>query len=287
MGNYLVYGEYPDSDDDHPTLFLPSGVIRGKNLAQVEALDAAKITESVTHSWYEYAGGNETALHPAKGETRPKYTGPKPPYERLDTGREIQLAQVSALRRRADGGRAAGADARRLRTGHTAVKSAVDHVLKKLGVGPEALFSTLGRIAARAIETRLLAEKMGDWVEELSGNMGKGDLRIHDNSKWDPSTWPKDARGAGFHEAPRGALGHWVEISAVPSATTSASSPAPGTRDRATLGASADLMSKQSSVHLWPIPSSLSKSSERSIRSIPAWPAASTCSIRRGASSPA
>jgi [NiFe] hydrogenase large subunit/hydrogenase large subunit len=42
--------------------------------------------------------------------------------------------------------------------------------------------------------------------------MGSGELRIHDNSKWDPSTWPADATGAGFHEAPRGALGHWVHI---------------------------------------------------------------------------
>ena len=85
-------------------------------------------------------------------------------------------------------------------------------MLKKLGVGPEALFSTLGRVAARGIETQVLAEKMDDWVDALAANMGRGDLRIHDNSKWDPSTWPADATGAGFHEAPRGALGHWVHI---------------------------------------------------------------------------
>ncbi|MGZ8830377.1 MAG: nickel-dependent hydrogenase large subunit, partial [Thermoanaerobaculia bacterium] len=65
---------------------------------------------------------------------------------------------------------------------------------------------------ARRIETLVLAEKIGDWLDELAANMARRDLRIHDNSKWEPSTWPHDAIGAGFHEAPRGALGHWVHI---------------------------------------------------------------------------
>jgi [NiFe] hydrogenase large subunit/hydrogenase large subunit len=97
-------------------------------------------------------------------------------------------------------------------SGHARVKELVGFVLGKLGVGPAALFSTLGRIAARAIETQVLAEKMGDWLAGLAANMAQGDTRIHDGSKWDPSTWPAEATGAGFHEAPRGALGHWVQI---------------------------------------------------------------------------
>jgi [NiFe] hydrogenase large subunit/hydrogenase large subunit len=92
------------------------------------------------------------------------------------------------------------------------VKELVGLVLQKLNVGPEALFSTLGRVAARAIETLVLAEKQGEWLDQLAANMGRHDLRIHDNSKWDPNSWPAEASGAGFHEAPRGALGHWVHI---------------------------------------------------------------------------
>jgi len=53
---------------------------------------------------------------------------------------------------------------------------------------------------------------MGDWLDELAANMANRELRIHDNSKWEPSSWPKECMGAGFHEAPRGALGHWVQI---------------------------------------------------------------------------
>jgi Ni,Fe-hydrogenase I large subunit len=97
-------------------------------------------------------------------------------------------------------------------SGHPGVKPLVDSVLKALNVGPDALFSTLGRVAARGIETQVLAEKMGEWVDALGANMAAGDLSIHDNSKWEPATWPADAMGAGFHEAPRGALGHWVSI---------------------------------------------------------------------------
>ncbi len=96
--------------------------------------------------------------------------------------------------------------------GHERVQELVGLVLGKLEVGPEALFSTLGRVAARGIETLLLAEKMEGWLDELASNMGAGDLRIHDNSKWSPETWPEECSGAGLHEAPRGALGHWVHI---------------------------------------------------------------------------
>jgi [NiFe] hydrogenase large subunit/hydrogenase large subunit len=212
VGNFLAYGEYPEGDGPKPALFLPSGVIRGKDLSKVEPFDPSKVTEHVKHSWYEYAAGDEAALHPSKGETRPKYTGPKPPYQRLDTA-----AKYSWLKSpRYDGlPMEVGPLARMLMaygSGHPRVKELVGAVLGTLGVGPAALFSTLGRIAARAIETQVLVEKMGDWVAELAANMARRDYRIHDGSKWDPSSWPAEATGAGFHEAPRGALGHWVHI---------------------------------------------------------------------------
>jgi hydrogenase large subunit len=212
VGNYLVYGEYPMTEGKQAPKYIPSGVIRGRNLARVEPFDPSKITEQVKHSWYAYEGGDEAALHPAVGETRPTYTGPKPPFDRLDTN-----AKYSWLKSpRYDGvPMEVGPLARMLvsyASGHERVKQLVDGALAKLGVGPEVLFSTLGRVAARGIETQLLVEKIGDWVDELAANMGRGELRIHDNDKWDPSSWPKDAMGAGFHEAPRGALGHWVHV---------------------------------------------------------------------------
>jgi hydrogenase large subunit len=97
-------------------------------------------------------------------------------------------------------------------SGHKDVQAAVNGVLAKLGAPATALFSTLGRIAARAIETQIMVRQLKGWVADLDRHMSHGELRIHAGEKWDPDTWPKNARGFGFHEAPRGALGHWVEI---------------------------------------------------------------------------
>jgi [NiFe] hydrogenase large subunit/hydrogenase large subunit len=212
VGNYLVYGEYPDADGANAPLFLPSGVIRGRDLGALQDFDPGRVSEFVTHSWYQYEQGDGVGLHPFEGETKPNYTGPQPPYERLHTDSKYSWLKSP----RYDGEpMEVGPLARMLvahARGHARVRELVGAVLAKLGVGPEALFSTLGRVAARGIETQVLVEKLSDWLDALEGNMGRGELAIHDNAKWDPASWPADATGAGFHEAPRGALGHWVHI---------------------------------------------------------------------------
>jgi Ni,Fe-hydrogenase I large subunit len=97
-------------------------------------------------------------------------------------------------------------------SGQEVVQNTVNSVLDTLGVGPEVLFSTLGRIAARCIETVILSQQLVTWTEELAANMASGDLRIHNGDRWEPGTWPDEALGWGWHEAPRGALGHWIHI---------------------------------------------------------------------------
>ncbi len=97
-------------------------------------------------------------------------------------------------------------------SGHERVKYYVDAVLTKLNVPATVLFSTLGRVAARCIETAVLAEQLAPWTMELAANIGSGDLKIHENIHWDPSTWPNEAMGWGSTEAPRGGLGHWIHI---------------------------------------------------------------------------
>lgn len=99
-------------------------------------------------------------------------------------------------------------------TGKAYVKEPIDAALKTLGVGASALFSTLGRVAARAIEAQVMANQLPRWLAQLEENMGHGDLRIHETEHWDPSTWPEEGFGFGFHEAPRGALAHWVHVKA-------------------------------------------------------------------------
>jgi [NiFe] hydrogenase large subunit/hydrogenase large subunit len=210
--NYMVYGEYPEADGPDAPLFFPSGVIRGGDLSTVHPLDPAKITEQVTHSWYTYSGGDEEARHPFEGETEPNYTGPAPPYDRLHTDGKYSWLKSP----RYDGEPMEVGPLSRMLvaygSGVPRVQELVGGALGHLGVGPEALFSTLGRVAARGIETQVLVERLEGWVGELQDNMGRGELRIHDNAKWDPADWPEECTGAGFHEAPRGALGHWVQI---------------------------------------------------------------------------
>lgn len=213
VGNYLSFGEFPnDNAIDTKNMWLPAGVIKNKDLSKVYPVDHTKITEYVTHSWYEYKEGDAKAKHPWEGETNFKYTGPKPPYEFLDTSKKYSWLKAP---RYEDMPMEVGPLARMLvayASGHKRVKEVVDSVLKKLGVGAEALFSTLGRVAARGIETLITAEMMPVWLDQLAANMKKGDYHIHNGDKWDPSSWPKEAKGYGFHEAPRGTLGHWVLI---------------------------------------------------------------------------
>ncbi len=213
VGNYLSYGEFQnDNSSNTADCWLPRGFIRHKNLGKVETVDQMKVTEDAAHAWYKYSDGDDKAKHPWAGETRPNYTGPKPPYDFLDTANKYSW--VKGIRY--DGlPTEVGPLARMLvayASGHKRIKEVVDGVLKKLNAGPEALFSTLGRTAARGIETLVVSERIPVWVDELAARMKAGDLRIHNGEKWDPSTWPSEVRGYGFHEAPRGALCHWVII---------------------------------------------------------------------------
>jgi len=213
VGNFLAYGEFPnDTVSNTDNLFLPRGIIFNRDISRVYPLDHTKINEYVTHSWYEYKEGNNAAKHPWEGETNYKYTGPKPPYEFLDTDKKYSWVKAPRYMERP---MEVGPLARMLVayvSGHKRVKQVVDLVLQKLGVGPEALFSTLGRTAARGVETLVVAEMLPVWIGELAANIKKGDLRIFNADKWEPSSWPAEAKGYGLFEAPRGALGHWVWI---------------------------------------------------------------------------
>ncbi len=212
-GNYLSYGGFPQGSINDPArYFLPRGIILNNDLSQVHPVDPGKVAEYVTHSWYEYSEGDQVAKPPSEGETNPKYTGPKPPYEFLDVDKKYSWLKAP---RYDDNVMEVGPLSRLLVayvSGHAEVKAMVDGVLAKFKAPPTALFSTLGRIAARALESQLLANHIVGWIEELRANMERGDLRIHNGEKWDPSTWPKSVGGYGLFEAPRGSLGHWVEI---------------------------------------------------------------------------
>ncbi|NEX13969.1 MAG: hydrogenase 2 large subunit [Prosthecochloris sp.] len=216
LGNYLCYGDFPEkSIDDAASLLWPRGAILNKDLStihDVDPRDLSQVTEEVSHSWYTYSNGDEKGLHPWEGETKPEYTGPKPPFEYLDTEKKYSWLKTPRWK---NNPMEVGPLARVLLAyakGDPMITDTVNMVLGKLEVGPEALFSTLGRTAARGIECLQTAGFMMHYYDQLIDNIKTGDLRTANTELWDPSRWPKEAKGFGYTEAPRGALGHWIHI---------------------------------------------------------------------------
>ena len=196
VGNYLSYGDFPDASGKN---FMPRGIIMGKDISKLLEMDEKKIAEYVSHSWYTYSGGDDKGLHPYDGETNDNYTGPKPPYEFLDTDNKYSWVKSPRYENQP---MEVGPLARILVAyvgGVPEVQAAVNLVLDKLGAPASALFSTLGRTAARAIDCLVLAQKNESWLNELAANMDRGILEVHNGDKWDPSTWPKEAMGFGWH----------------------------------------------------------------------------------------
>ncbi len=211
--NFMAYGDYPQvSINDTTSLFFPRGIIRDRDLTRVHPFNPEEVTESVAHSWYTYEGGDDKPLNPAEGQTHPAYTGPQPPFEYLETDKKYSWLKAPRYQGQP---MEVGPLARVLvayASGRKEFVDPVNSVLAALKAPAEYLFSTLGRTAARAIETLVMAGQIRLWVEELARNVGMGKTIVVNAAKWDPSTWPRSARGFGYHEAPRGALGHWIEI---------------------------------------------------------------------------
>ena len=194
--NYMTFGEFPGDERRLETRWLKPGVILDRKIDTILPFDPSRIEEHVRHSWYE----GEQARAPYEGETAPKFTSmgdtdryswmkaPRYDGKVVETG---PLAQVLVA----------------YAQGQAAVKPVVDQVLAALGAGPEALFSTLGRTAARGIEALAVARQTGTWLEELKDNLAGGDTKIVENCEV-----PKSARGVGFVNAPRGGLSHWIVI---------------------------------------------------------------------------
>ena len=216
LPNYLSYGDMPKgSYNDASSYRLPRGVILNRDLSEVHPVDAEnpqEITEQVTNSWYSYEGGDEKKLHPYDGETKFNYTGPTPPYDNLDFDGKYSWIKTPRWKGHA---MEVGPLSRMLvgyASGNTEIKDVVNDALGKLGVGAPALFSTLGRTAARGLETVLMSKWAQDDFDSLIANIKAGDTRVHNSANFEPETWPTESRGLGLGEAPRGALGHFVTI---------------------------------------------------------------------------
>ncbi len=216
VGNFLCYGDFPGKGTNDVSSFLvPRGVILNRDISRVHEVDLNaenEIQEFVAHSWYDYSVGKDKGLHPYAGETKLNYTGPKPPYEHLDTDKSYSWLKSPRWKGKP---MEVGPLARVLMLyarGHAQTKELVNMTLKKLDIPVGALFSTLGRTAARTLETKIFGDAMLGWYNQLMDNIKAGDVKTHNEKLWEPSSWPKTAKGVGYMEAPRGALAHWIVI---------------------------------------------------------------------------
>jgi hydrogenase large subunit len=216
LSNYLAYGDLPTAGYNAPEHFkFPRGAVLDRNLEEVhevEGDDPDQVREYATHSWYRYSGGDETSLHPWEGETEFNFTGPQPPYDQLNVEGKYSWLKTPRWK---DLPMEVGPLARLVvayAAGREDVREVITEALGKLNAPASALFSTLGRTAARGLETRLVARWMKEFYGSLINNIKNGDTRMFNQEKWDPSTWPAEAKGVGLSEAPRGALAHWIVI---------------------------------------------------------------------------
>ena len=213
--NYLCYGDLPTNGfADVGRFKFNRGAILDRDLSKVHEVDPrdpAGIQEFVDHSWYSYAGSGG-GRHPWEGETTFNFTGPKPPYEHLNVDGKYSWLKTPRWKGHA---MEVGPLSRMLvgyAAGNPEIKEAVTEALSALKAPPAVLFSTLGRTAARGIETKLAARWGQEFFDQLLSNIKNGDTRTFTKEKWEPSTWPTSARGVGPTEAPRGALAHWIVI---------------------------------------------------------------------------
>jgi len=207
-----------------------SAGVQAATVTEINEKDLASadlFSENVDHAWYEYPG-DKKELHPWEGVTSPKYTGPKvgtpTDWKALDEKGKYSWLKVPKWR-----GKLAevGTLARyiiiytksaklQLPNPTWAEKMMLDQInaiSAKLALAPEKWMpSTLGRIICRALDAQLNAAINRFFFEKLVDNIKSGDTKVANMEKWEPKSWPKNCRGVGFYEAPRGALSHWVNI---------------------------------------------------------------------------
>jgi len=216
LENYLSYGDLPTNGyNDVSSFKFPRGIIMGRDISkihEVDGTDPEQIKEFIAHSYYDYDSGDKSGKHPWEGQTSLNYTGPKPPYDQLNVDGKYSWLKTPRWKGNA---MEVGPLARVLvgyASGREDYKEVVEAALGQLNIPVGALFSTLGRTAARGLETKLVANWAQEFFDSLISNIKNGDSRMHSDYMWDPIDWPDEAKGVGMTEAPRGALAHWSVI---------------------------------------------------------------------------
>lgn len=198
-GRYIAWGVFEDPSFEMSKRYLPSGVI-DENL-KLSEVNEDLIKEYVGHSWYV----GDSDLNPREGVTEPEYTE----YYKGDTDvindRYTWSKAPSYDGKPMEAGPFSRVLAAYLR-GNKFVKTTLDGLMADLGLSLGQLQSTLGRVAARQVESLYVAELMVEWVDELIEAIKGGD------SEYFRAPETITGSGTGFWEAPRGALYHTEHV---------------------------------------------------------------------------
>ncbi|MBY5969117.1 nickel-dependent hydrogenase large subunit [Halomonas denitrificans] len=225
--NVMDYGDYSKVNYDKSSDQLKGGAIVGGNwdeVHEVDPTDPEQIQEFVAHSWYRYADESK-GLHPWDGETEHHYelgqatVGTRTHIKELDESAKYSWIKSPRWRGHA---MEVGPLARYILNYAQGNEFVIDQVDSSLAAfnqlagtrltPRQALPSTIGRTLARALEAHYCASMMLDDWHELVANIRAGDLATANIEKWDPASWPSEARGVGIVAAPRGVNGHWIRI---------------------------------------------------------------------------
>ncbi len=192
-----------------------NGIIKNGDLSKVFEIDEALITEEATHAWYE----DDEPLHPYDGKTNPKYTGlvdmdtvginnemvhskaidPAGKYTWIKSprydGEAMEVGPLSCI-------------LVSYAKGNKRIVPIVDEFLAKTGLPKAALFTALGRTAARMLQVKAIAQYGMETFNNLIENL-KVDDSTYTTYKIDKE---KEYKGRFIGDVPRGMLSHWVRI---------------------------------------------------------------------------
>jgi hydrogenase large subunit len=207
--NYLAVPDMP-MDTKGTAFSLPGGYIENADLKTFKPITDFNseffrygVKESIKHSWYD----GDWTRSPFEETTQPKYTK----FE--DNGKYSWVKSPTFNDKPAQVGPLANVLCMYV-AGHAPTKKYAELALATVStlagakVGPEALHSTIGRHAARAIRCAVLYEELNKQWTALMENIAQGDVNTFTKFSFPAG----EIRGFGFHEAPRGTLSHWTVI---------------------------------------------------------------------------
>lgn len=192
-----------------------SGYILNKDLTKAFDIDESLIMEECTHSWYK----EDKPLHPYDGQTEPNYTGFVAKQTINGEGKSVETPSVN------EAGKYSWVKSPRYgekpfevgplacmlvgyAQGNERIQKVVNDFLKESGLPAAALFTTLGRTAARMLQAKVIADHGMETFNALIENLKK-DESTYTPVSIDPS---KEYKGRYIGEVPRGMLSHWIRI---------------------------------------------------------------------------